>query len=115
MSSVIDIDKLMGTQDNDTLDTPGNFPDAVTMISLGGGRYAAVNTTTTGVDTMEVNLLVVFANDKEADIWEQKWQLTGERVSKKFNEARNIAIKNPTIHGLGLQVNANTAVIHWVR
>ena len=115
MSSVIDIDKLIGTQDNDVLDTPGDFPDAVIMISLGAGKYAGVNATTNGPEPMEVNVLVVFANDNEAEIWENKWGLTGERINKKFNEARDVAIAKPNVYGLGLQVNANTAAIHWVR
>jgi hypothetical protein len=62
-----------------------------------------------------VAVLAVFANDNEAEIWEQKWKLTGERVNKKFNEARDIAVSKPNVYGLGLQVNANTATIHWVR
>lgn len=115
MSSVIDIDKLIDSKDSDVLNTPGDFPDAVIMISLGGGKYAGMNATTNDPEPMEVNVLAVFANDKEAEIWEKKWQLTGERVNKKFNEARDIAISKPNVYGLGLQVNANTAVIHWVR
>jgi hypothetical protein len=115
MSSVIVIDKLIDSQDSDMLDTPGDFPDAVIMISLGAGKYAAVNATTAGPDPMEVNIIAVFANDNEAEIWEQKWKLTGERVNKKFNEARDIAVSKPNVYGLGLQVNANTATIHWVR
>lgn len=115
MSSIIDIENLISTQDNGALDNPGDFPDAVIMISLGAGKYAAVNATTSGPDPMDVNVLAVFANDTEAEIWENKWQLTGERVNKKFNEARDIAISKPSIYGLGLQVNANTATIHWVR
>lgn len=115
MGSVIDIDKLIDSQDSDMLDTPGDFPDAVIMISLGAGKYAAVNATTNGPDPMDVNIIVVFANDNEAEIWEQKWQATGDRVTKKFTEARDIAIRKPNVYGLGLQVNANTAAIHWVR
>lgn len=115
MSSVIDTEKLIDTQDSDIIDTPSDFPDAVIMISLGAGKYAAVNATTPALDPMDVNVIAVFANDKEAEAWEQKWKLTGERVNKKFNEARDIAVSKPNVYGLGLQVNANTAVIHWVR
>jgi len=115
MNNVLNIDVLIGTQDDEMLDIPSDFPDAVIMISLGGNMYAGVNSATTGQDTMEVNLLAVFANDKEAEIWENQWQLTGERVTKEFHEARDIAISKPNVHGLGLQVNGNTSVIHWVR
>lgn len=115
MSPVIDIEKLIGTEDNELLDTPSDFPDAVIMISLGNGKYAAVNATTPAPDPMDVNIIAVFANENEAEIWEQKWGLTGERVNKKFNEARDIAVSKPSVFGLGLQVNANTVAIHWVR
>lgn len=92
-----------------------NFPDAVIMITLGGGKFAAVNVTTAGPDPMTVGALVCFATEKEVDIWEAKWKLTGTKINKSFQEAREIAISKPSIHGLALVENAETKHIHWVR
>lgn len=103
------------TDDKNELGNDPNFPDAVIMIDLGGNKFAAVNITTTGPDPMTVSGLVCFANDKEAELWESKWKLTGNRVSKSFQEARELAISKSNIHGLALQQNAETAHIHWVR
>ena len=103
------------TKDNDELGGDDSFPDAVTLIDLGGNRFGAVNTTTVGPDPMTVGLLACFASDAEADKWETVFKLTGERVSKTFQEARDIAIGKPSIYGLGLQVDAQTRAIHWVR
>jgi hypothetical protein len=115
MNPVLELENLMQTENTLEMENPSDFPDAVLMISLGSDKYAAINTTTPGADPMEVNLLVVFPNDEEADVWEKTWKLTGTRVSKKFNEARDIAVSKPNVAGLGLQINARTASIHWVR
>jgi hypothetical protein len=84
------------------------------MLFLGNDKYAAVNTVTTGPDPMTVNCLVCFASEKEVEVWEAKY-MTGEQVTKSFQEARELAISKPTIHGLALQVNGETRHIHWVR
>jgi hypothetical protein len=103
------------TRDDDLLGGDDAFPDAVVMISLGGGKFAAVNATTTGPDPMTVGLLAVFASEKEAEKWEAVYNLTGERVTKTFQEARELAVSKPSIYGLGLQQEARTVAIHWVR
>jgi len=103
------------TDDTEELGGDANFPDAVIMISLGGGKYAAVNVTTVGPDPMTVGCIACFASETEVDMWESQWKLTGERVTKEFQEAREIAVSKPNIYGLALQVGANTAHIHWVR
>lgn len=102
------------TDDKDELGNDSNFPDAVIMLFLGNDKYAAVNTVTTGPDPMTVNCLVCFASEKEVEVWEAKY-MTGEQVTKSFQEARELAISKPTIHGLALQVNGETRHIHWVR
>jgi len=104
----------MFTDDKDEIGNDPIFPDAVIMLSLGGGKYCAVNCTTTGPDPMTVGCLVCFANEKEAEIWEEKY-MSGEKVNKEFQEARKIAIDKPNIAGLALQKNATTVNIHWVR
>ncbi len=104
----------IGTKDIDLLGGDDSFPDAVIMIDLGGGRFGAVNATTTGPDPMTVGMLAVFATEKEAEIWEGIY-FTGNKVNKTFQEAREIAVSKPNIYGLALQRNGNTAAIHWVR
>jgi hypothetical protein len=104
-----------GTRDDDILGGDDSFPSAVVMISLGGGKYAAVNTTTTGPDPMTVGLIAVFPSEEEAEFWGETFGLKGDLVTKSFEEAREIAVSKPTIHGLGLQYQARTVTIHWVR
>lgn len=103
------------TDDKDIIGNDSGFPDAVIMISMGGGKYGAVNATTPPPDSMQAGCLACFATDKEAELWEAKYKLNGTRVNKTFEEAREIAVSKPDVHGLALQVNANTAHIHWVR
>lgn len=109
-SFIADLD----TQDKDTLGNDPSFPDAVIMLSLGGGKYAAVNTTTPGPDPMTVGLLVCFATEKEAETWEAQY-MTGDKVTKEFQEAREIAVSKSNIYGLALTEAARTVAIHWVR
>jgi hypothetical protein len=104
----------IGTDDKDRLGGDSSFPDAVIVIELGGGRYGAVNASTPAPDVMTVGLIACFATEKEAEIWEEKY-FSGNKVSKTFEEAREIATSKPNIYGLALQRNANTAAIHWVR
>lgn len=115
--SILDAPKFfedLDTSDKSELGNDPNFPDAVVMLSLGGGRYAAINMTTSGPDPMTVSFLVCFATDKEAEIWEQQY-MTGEHVNKEFQEAREIAVSKPNIHGLALQVGGVSRHVHWVR
>jgi hypothetical protein len=123
MSQVIDRPDILNapkffddldTSDKDELGNDPNFPDAVIMIGLGGGKYCAINLTTSGPDPMTVNFLVCFATDKEAEIWESS-HMTGEHVNKEFQEAREIAVSKSNIHGLALIVGGQARHIHWVR
>lgn len=106
--------EYLNTENSNQLGNDDNFPDAVIMIEL-GGKYAAVNLTTHGPDPMTVGALVCFATEKEAELWEQVFNLSGARVSKTFDEARALAISKPAVHALALQVAAQTRHIHWVR
>ena len=102
------------TSDENDLGNDPDFPDAVIMLSLGGGKFCAINATTTGPDPMTVNFLVCFATDKEADNWESV-HMKGEHVNKEFQEARQIAVSKPNIYGLALIVSGQIKHIHWVR
>lgn len=104
----------LDTDDKDVLGNDSNFPDAVILIGVGGGRYAAVNCTTDGPDPMTVALLVCFATEKEAEIWEAIY-FDGEKVNKEFQEARDIALSKSNIYGLALQEAGVTKHIHWVK
>jgi hypothetical protein len=112
---ILNNDSDAETRDDDLLDGDDSFPDSLVMISLGGGKFAAVNVTTSGPDPVTVGLLAVFASEKEAEKWETVYGLTGKRVTKTFTEARELAVSKPSIYGLGLQQEASTVAIHWVR
>lgn len=117
LPGIIDAPKFfddLDTSDKDVLGNDPNFPDAVIMISLGGGKFAAVNVTTPGPDPMTVGCIACFASEKEAEIWEALY-FTGEKVSKDFQEAREIALGKSNIHGLALQKGGISVHIHWVR
>jgi len=115
MSVIDEIDSGIDTKDQELLAIQNNFPEDLILISLGNNRYAAVNSTTPGSDPMVANLIAVFANKEQAEIWEKIWNLSGEHVDKKFSEAREIACSKPNIWGLGLQVNGQTHDIHWIK
>jgi hypothetical protein len=104
----------LDTEDNTVLGNDPSFPDAVIMLSLGGNKFAAVNVTTIGPEPMTVGLLVCFATEQEAEIWEAQY-MTGEHVNKEFQQARDIAVSKPNVYGLALQQGARTVSIHWVR
>jgi hypothetical protein len=110
-----DILSDLDIETNDVLGGDESFPDAVVMISLGGGRFAAVNATTPEPDPMTVGLLATFASEQEAEAWGANYDLTGDLVTKTFEEAREIAVSKPSVHGLGLQQGERTVAIHWVR
>jgi hypothetical protein len=103
------------TEADDLLKSFDEFPEEVYMISLGNSYYAAVNATTPPPDPMTVGLLAVFASEEEITKFTDAYGLSGYNVKKKFEEAREIAVNKPKIHGLALQENASTKKIHWVR
>ena len=106
---------LSDTKDNTDLGGDSNFPDALIMLEQGDGKYLAVNATTPGPDPMTVNLLACFTNEKDAEAFQQTYEMTGTQVDKNFEEAREIAISKPLVHLLALQANGTTVYIHWVR
>lgn len=102
-------------EDESQLADDSGFPTSVILIALGGGRYAAVNATTPGPDPMTVGLLATFADETQVTLWQEAWGLTGDLETMEFERAREIALSKPSIYGLGLQVQGQTAHIHWVR
>lgn len=113
--SIIDAAPKFFTDDNEEIGNDNSFPAAVVMINLGGGKYAAINLTTSDpVDPMTVNFLVCFATEDEASLWEIA-HFTGDKVTKEFQEARDIAVSKENIHGLALMQNSTAVNIHWVR
>ena len=106
------------TEVQDLLRNMDGFPDSLILISLGNGKFAGIDATTPetpGSTAMNVKLIAVFATEDEVKKWENVWHLTGQNVTKTIDEACDIAISKEGVYGLGLQVDANTAQIRWVR
>ena len=97
-----------------SLKLDNSFPESVIMIHLGAGRYAAYHFTTQGSDPMEVDCLVCFKSSDQASFWEAAYG-KGEQVTKTFDEAREIDINKPKIHGLALIEDLKVFDIHFVR
>ena len=94
----------------------GLFPQEVFLIEVEPTKYACVNATTNGPDPMTVGLIAIFDSEAEIDIFENRFpNVKGEKIKRTFQEARQIAIEKLTVYGLGLQTNAQTLHIHWVR
>ncbi|MBS1722716.1 MAG: hypothetical protein JSS66_06875 [Armatimonadetes bacterium] len=124
MSNILELtelEDLFVPEDQDEFGIPGGWPDSLILLSLGGGKYAGVGATTTGPDPMEVMLIAVFPSEKEAELYEEIWDMTGDKVTKTFEEARQIAVSKDglngrtKVHGMGLQEQGNTVLIQWVR
>ena len=102
---------------DESLSDDSGFPHGLILLSLGAGRYAAVNATTSGPDPMTVGLIACFRNADDATAFEYRYNLTGEQETKTFPEAREIALAkgDQNIYGLGLQSQNGTEIIHCVR
>jgi hypothetical protein len=109
------MDTILDKQLDEILVNDSGFPDSIMMIGLGNGKYAAINATTPPPDPMTVGLLAVFASEEEISKFNAIYDLGGDNVTKKFEEAREIALSKTAIHGLALQENGKTIMIHWVR
>ena len=92
----------------------GGFPDRVYLINCGGDKYAANNATLP--DGQKVDGLATFPDPDEAMTYMGLLAgLSGDIVSKTFEEAREIAISKPKIQALLLFSRGVIADVHWVR
>ena len=92
----------------------GGFPDRLTLISVGGDKYACNNATLP--DGQVINGLACFPSPDDATTYMgQLSGLSGDLVSKTFEEAREIAIGKPTLSALFLFVGGRICDVHYVR
>jgi hypothetical protein len=92
----------------------GGFPDKVYLISVGGGKYACNNATVAGGDRLDG--LATFPDPDEATTYMGLLAgLSGDIVSKSFEEAREIAKSKPILSCLFLFHGGHIVEIHFVR
>lgn len=92
----------------------GGFPNQLYLISMGGDKYAANNATLP--DGQNVNGLACFPDPDEATTYMGLLAgLSGEIVSKSFEEAREIAQGKPSLSCLLLFVGGKIVEVHYVR
>ena len=92
----------------------GGFPGNVFLIQVGEGKFAANNATTP--DGQNINGLACFPTEIAATLYQGMLSgLSGEIVTKTFEEARGIAVSKPILHCLMLFVDGKIVDIHWVR
>jgi hypothetical protein len=92
----------------------GGFPDKVYLISVGGGKYAANNAT--APDGTVLDGLACFPSPDDATTYMGLLAgLSGEIVSKTFEEAREIAKGKPKLNCLLLFLGGHIVEIHYVR
>lgn len=109
------IDSPIGIQlDESMLEGFGGFPNQLFLISAGGDKYAANNATLP--DGQTIDGLATFPDADEATTYMSLLAgLSGEIVSKSFEEAREIAVSKPRLMCLFLFVAGRIADVHWVR
>lgn len=74
----------------------GGFPEQVFLISPDGEKYAANNVTLP--DGQNVNGLAAFPSRDDASVYQGMLAgLSGDIVSKSFEEARQIAVSKPIL------------------
>ncbi len=92
----------------------GGFPNQLFLISVGQDKYAANNATLP--DGQSVNGLACFPSADDATSYMGILAgLSGEIVSKSFEDARQIAIGKPVLSCLFLFVDGRIVDVHWVR
>mgnify|MGYP000975434933 CR=1 FL=1 len=92
----------------------GGFPDRVHLISVGEDKYAANNVTLP--DGQNTNGLACFPSPDDATVYMGMLQgLSGEIVSRSFEEARQIAKSKPVLSCLLLFVDGKIVEVHYVR
>jgi hypothetical protein len=102
------------TLDESLLGGFGGFPDRVYLISVGENKFAANNVTLP--DGQNVNGLACFPSGDDATTYMGLLAgLSGEIVSRSFEEAREIAISKPVLSCLLLFDGGRITDVHWVR
>jgi hypothetical protein len=92
----------------------GGFPDKLFLISVGDDRYACNNATLP--DGQVVDGLATFPDADEATTYMGLLAgLDGKIVSKKFEEAREIAKSKPRLMCMFLFVGGHIVEVHYVR
>jgi len=92
----------------------GDFPNALFLISMGDDKYAANNANLP--DGQNLNGLASFPNADEATTYMGLLAgLSGDIVSKSFEEAREIAKSKPKLSCIFLFVGGKIVDVHYVR
>ncbi len=105
---------LITSLEEDLLGGFGSFPDKIYLISVGGDRYAANNATLP--DGQVADGLACFPTPDDATTYMSSPDgMNGEMVSKKFDEAREIAIGKPRLNSLLLFQGTQIVEVHFIR
>lgn len=106
---------LITSLEEDLLGGFGGFPGEVLLISVGDDLWAANNATLP--DGGSVNGLACFKTPDDASSYAGSLGgLDGEFIKKKFDDARDIAIRKERLQALFLFVDdAKIAEIHFVK
>jgi hypothetical protein len=92
----------------------GGFPDRLFLISVGQDKYAANNATLP--DGQRVDGLATFPDPDEATTYMGLLAgLSGEIVTKTFEQAREIAKSKPKLSAVFLFVAGRIVEVHYVR
>jgi hypothetical protein len=92
----------------------GGFPDKLFLINVGGDKYACNNATLP--DGQVADGLATFPDADEATTYMGLLAgLNGDIVSKKFEEAREIAKSKPRLSCMFLFVGGHIVEVHYVR
>lgn len=114
------------TIDDETCDlsdlNPSQFPDYFWVIArtdFDPAMHICVNADTCGPDPMNCDLLACFHTEGEsiqlAHVLTVKMGILHKSDRVTFEEARQLALSKPKIHGLALILLGSTRTIHWVR
>lgn len=105
---------LITSLEEDLLGGFGGFPGEVLLISVGDDLWAANNATLP--DGQSVNGLACFPTPDDASTYSSMLTgLNGEFVKKKFEEAREIAIRKERLQALFLFKDGHIVEIHFVK
>jgi hypothetical protein len=92
----------------------GSFPDKLFLINVGGDRYACNNATLP--DGQVVDGLATFPDADEATTYMGLLAgLSGDIVSKSFEDAREIAKSKPKLSCMFLFVAGRIVEVHYVK